>query len=115
MTVAVFLRSRRTRPGSRGTPLRPFSKVRPEVTRRLDVARAAEDLSRDVQYAETRTKSGEAAFGIGKVSAKWGASLGLTSLPSTEADLISRLERFVSRLEGAGYRVVVGIDELDKP
>src|SRR4029077_758227 len=81
---------------------------------RSPIAEEAEQLVLRLGYAETETSQTEGSAGWAKIGLKLGRQRSLSSLPLTEASLVAEIESLSDKLERAGYRVIIGIDEMDK-
>ena len=90
---------------------------KPEVlarARRIGLASTAIRMVERVLYTETRTASSQASASWRSVGFQQSSGTSLGQLPLTEADLVAALEDFVRQLNDGGYKVRIGIDELDK-
>ena len=108
-TLLYMSLTRVTSEGSRGSGRRAGS----ERIRR-HMGRDAERLMLRLQYAETVTSQSEGSLSWGSIGLKRSGQRSLSSLPLTEGSLISEIKTLADRLEHVGYRIVVGIDEMDK-
>jgi hypothetical protein len=81
---------------------------------RSRLGKDAERLILRLKYAETITSQSEGSMSGGGVGLKLGGQRTLSALPLTEASLISEIKAFSDQLGKAGYRIIVGIDEMDK-
>jgi hypothetical protein len=81
---------------------------------RSPIAEQAERLVLRLGYAETVTSQTEGSASWGKVGLKRGRQRSLSTLPLTEAALVAEIESLSDRLGKAGYRIIIGIDEMDK-
>lgn len=81
---------------------------------RSGLGREAERLLQRLEYAETMTTQGEGSFGRGGLGLKLGRQRTLSTLPLTEAALVNEIKTLCDHLGQAGYRVIIGIDEMDK-
>jgi KAP family P-loop domain len=104
--VVTRLASRRGNESNRGS-------VHLQRQRRA-VIRDAADLLRRVRYTESLTAQAEGTVGWAKHGLTLTRGKTLSELPLSEADLIAEIAALTDELDRAGYRVVVGIDELDK-
>jgi KAP family P-loop domain len=78
------------------------------------IRRDAERLALRLTYAETISSQTEGSVSWGKVGLKRSGQRSLSSLPLTEAALIFEIRTLADKLAHAGYRIVIGIDEMDK-
>jgi KAP family P-loop domain len=81
---------------------------------RSRVGRDAEQLMTRLQYAETISAQTEGSVGWGSIGLNRTRQRSLSALPLTEASLILEIETLADKLAAAGYRVVIGVDEMDK-
>jgi hypothetical protein len=81
---------------------------------RHEVARNACALMTRIRYAETLTSGKEASLSWGKVGLTRSAQRTLSEIPLSEVDLVAEFADLTESLELVGYRVIVGIDEMDK-
>jgi hypothetical protein len=86
---------------------------RPAMARH-QIRRDAERLTLRLRYAETISSQNEGSISWGSLSLKRAGQRSLSSLPLTEGNLISEIADLADKLERSGYRIVVGIDEMDK-
>jgi hypothetical protein len=84
------------------------------VSDRAKIHRSAEDLALRLKYAETISSQSSGSFGLNGISLMHSKQQNLSSLPLTEAALISEIKILSDKLSLAGYRIVIGIDEMDK-
>jgi hypothetical protein len=100
---------------NRGQAKAPVRSSRSAPARsRSRLGRDAERLMLRLKYAETVTSQSEGSVSGGGVGLKLGGQRTLSSLPLTEASLISEIKTLSDRLGEAGYRIIIGIDEMDK-
>lgn len=109
----VPLKRRRTRVRK---PRRTRASLLPagSAAARSSLGRDAEHLMLRLKYAETVTSQGEGSVSGGGVGFKIGGQRTLSSIPLSEASLISEIETLSDRLAEEGYRIIIGIDEMDK-
>jgi KAP family P-loop domain len=81
---------------------------------RSQIRRDAERLALTLAYAETISSQTEGSVSWGKIGLKRSGQRSLSSLPLTEAALIFEIRTLADKLAHAGYRIVIGIDEMDK-
>ena len=81
--------------------------------RKLVIAQA-DDLIRRIRYAETIKSSNEGSASWGKFGWKSARERSLSEVPLTEADLVAEFTELANSLHLCGYRVIVGVDEMDK-
>jgi KAP family P-loop domain len=86
----------------------------PPVWGRAKIHRNAEELALRLKYAETIGSQSSGSLGWSGVSLTRSKQRNLSSLPLTETDLISEIKILADKLSIAGYRIVIGIDEMDK-
>lgn len=84
------------------------------VRDRAKIHRSAEDLALRLKYAETISLQSSGSFGWNSASLTHSKQRNLSSLPLTEAALILEIKILADKLSLAGYRIVIGIDEMDK-
>jgi hypothetical protein len=76
--------------------------------------REAVRLHHEVRHLETLTARREAGLGARGSTFTLGSERTSAALPLTSTDLVTRLRRLAATLHDAGYRIVIGIDELDR-
>ena len=81
---------------------------------RRQIHRDAEHLTLRLQYAETISSQNQGSVSWGSLGLKRIGQRSLSSLPLTEGTLISEVKGLADKLSRAGYRIIVGIDEMDK-
>jgi hypothetical protein len=82
---------------------------------RTDVARAAEDVARRMLYQEARKQSRSAKAEWKGIGVTGGDERTLTAHIASDAALVDELRALTDLLtRRGGYKVVIGIDELDK-
>ncbi len=81
---------------------------------RRKVAREAQRLMVRLHYAETLTSQHEGSIAWGAIGLKGSGQHSMSSLPLTQAALLVEIETLTDRLAEVGYRVIVGVDEMDK-
>lgn len=81
---------------------------------RQQIRSDAERLMLRLQYAETISSQNQGSVSWGSLGLKRTGQRSLSSLPLTEGTLISEIGNLADKLARAGYRIVVGIDEMDK-
>ena len=74
----------------------------------------AADLQRRLRYTSTRTQDAEGGIDFHGITGKVASSVTRTEIPFTKDDIVEEMSKVISRLNEAGLRVVIGIDELDK-
>jgi KAP family P-loop domain len=90
-----------------------FFMGRLRVSRR-QVHRDAERLALRLTYAETISSQTEGSVSWSGVGLKRSGGRSLSSLPLTEGALIFEIKTLADKLARSGYRIVIGIDEMDK-
>jgi hypothetical protein len=81
---------------------------------RQALAARAVEVARRIRYVETRSVSSESSASWHNAGFKRTSGVSLDQVPFTEPDLVLELSDLVSALHDGGYRVRIGIDELDK-
>jgi hypothetical protein len=82
--------------------------------RREALANSAVELAQRVRFVEARSIKSESSISTSGLGIKLTSGIDLNQVPLTEPDLVLELATFVKRLHGGGYRLRIGIDELDK-
>jgi hypothetical protein len=99
---------------TRGSAHSEFRRSSGSARARAQVGRHAERLTLRLQYAETVSSQNEGSVSWKGVGLKNTRQRSLSSLPLNEASLISEIEELSDRLAECGYRILIGIDEMDK-
>ncbi len=81
---------------------------------RLELANTAANVARRIRYVESRTNSKESSYSWHDLGFKSTSGISWDQVPLSEPDLVIELATFVEKLSSGGYRVRIGIDELDK-
>jgi hypothetical protein len=82
--------------------------------RRRELADLAANVARKIRYVESRASGEESSYSWRDIGFKSTSGITWDALPLTEPDLVMELAAFVAQLSRGGYRVRIGIDELDK-
>ncbi len=109
--------------GHRGGALRKSALVvednerKGEKARRVltaDAVSEARAFERRLRFSVSTTDKAEGGVNLHGLSSTVGRTVSSSSKDLTKEDIVDELGKLVGRLDAAGYRVVVGIDELDK-
>jgi hypothetical protein len=111
--VAIFLLRQSRRSFTRFKSGRRLS-GRALKVQRSQVAHDAGRLMTRINFAETVTSQNQGSAGWGGISIQRSGQRTLSSLPLTEASLISEIKTLADKLAAVGYRTIIGIDEMDK-
>jgi hypothetical protein len=81
---------------------------------RRNLAITANNVAQRMRYIESRSVESEGSAAWNNIGFKSTSALSLDQVPLSEPDLVAELTKFVANLSKGGYRVRIGIDELDK-